>query len=72
MIELDSELEITCSMCTRFNLGSLIFYNKSELGLHFSNLSVFLCLIQVGLSSPPPPPRFRRPWQAMSHWKIGL
>ena len=65
-MELNNESEIACSMCARSvlsaSLGSFIFFNKSELGSHFSSLSVLLCLIQIeiigGGSSPPlqPPP----------------
>ena len=63
-IELNSESEIACSMCARSvlsaSLGSFIFFNKSELGSHFSSLSTLLCLIHIeilgGSSSPPPPP----------------
>ena len=63
--------KIASSMCARSvlsaSLGSFIFFNKSELGSHFSSLSVLLCLIQIeiigGAQAPPaPPPRFRRPW----------
>ena len=50
-IELNSESEIACSMCAKSvlsaSLGSFIFFNKSELGSHFSSLSVLLCLIQI-------------------------
>ena len=64
-IELNSESEIACSMCARSvlsaSLGSFNFFNESELGSHFSSLSVLLCLIQIqiiggGGSSPPSPP----------------
>ena len=62
-IELNSESEIACSMCARSvlsaRLGSFIFFNESELGSHFSSLSVLLCLIQIeiigGELKPPPP-----------------
>ena len=69
-IELNSESEIACSMCARSvlsaSLGFFIFFNKSELGSHFSILSVLLCLIQIEIiggaqASPAPPPHFRRP-----------
>ena len=51
-------------MCARSvlsaSLGSFIFFNESELGSHFSSLSVLLCLIQTeiigGAQAPPAPP----------------
>ena len=58
-IELNSESEIACSMCARSilsaSLGSFIFFNKSELGSHFSSLSVLLCLIQIEIIGAVPP-----------------
>ena len=62
-MELNNESEIACSMRARSvlsaSLGSFIFFNKSELGSHFSSLSVLLCLIQIeiigGAQAPPPP-----------------
>ena len=50
-------------MCARSilsaSLGSFIFFNESELGSHFSSLSVLLCLIQreiIGGGGLKPPP----------------
>ena len=76
-IELNSESEIASSMCTRSvlsaSLGSFIFFNESELGSHFSSLSVLLCLIQIeiigGAQAPPAP---RLPTALVSEGKIAV